>query len=160
MVLSAAVKNLYGLIEGKTKMLRHLQVQNNVELFCLFILHIYERVRPELTIVDAIDTLEERGPRGGVPTRRGIILGGEDALAIDGVILNLMHKSIADVPLMYYANKYKLWGSNLDNIEIFNEFDLSLDGFKFPNEYSDISFSIKKAIKSVMKHFLLIVTGK
>ncbi len=160
MTMTAAVKNLYGLIEGKIKMGRHVFVNNDMELFACFILHLCERVSSELTIVDAITTMEEIGPRNGVPTKRGLLFGGIDPVAVDRVILHLTGKMADFTPLMKYASKYKFGSSDLAKISLLGDLDANMQDFKFPEKVIDVSFSLKRAMKSVLKQFWLKIQGK
>ena len=156
MTLTCAVKNLYGLIAGKSKVIRHLLVNNDMELFSLFILQILNRSLPELTIVDAIDTLEQKGPRGGVVTKRGMLFAGTSSLAVDVVIASMIGIEISKVPLLLYANKYELKDSSIAEIDFINKDKLVLDDFKLSEELIPISFSLFRVIKSITKHLILL----
>jgi uncharacterized protein (DUF362 family)/Pyruvate/2-oxoacid:ferredoxin oxidoreductase delta subunit len=90
--MTGAVKNLFGLVPGRRK--SHMKIRfANKQTFCEFLLDLYDAVirgmKPPLGILhvmDAVTALEGRGPgSSGVPKKMGILLAGEDGIAVDYV---------------------------------------------------------------------------
>jgi len=160
MGFSAATKNLYGLIAGKGKVLRHFLVNNDIELFALVILRIWERVRPELTIVDAISTMEGRGPRRGIPVHRGLLIGSRNCLAIERVLTELIGCDISKHALVDVAKKYGFQAADLANIELINPDNKDLENFQLSSETLPISFSLPRIIKSCIRHLVILFSEK
>jgi uncharacterized protein (DUF362 family)/Pyruvate/2-oxoacid:ferredoxin oxidoreductase delta subunit len=80
---TGAVKNMYGAVPGGKKQYLH-AVGAKKEKFCKILVDIFQKVKPELSIMDAVVGLEGQGPgTGGSPKKVGLILTGENAFAVD-----------------------------------------------------------------------------
>jgi uncharacterized protein (DUF362 family) len=156
MLFSGAVKNLFGLVSGKLKAWRHFKARGSHEKFSLMVLAIYEQVRPCFTIVDAIDIMEKKGPRGGPVRRAGLLFAGINCLSIDRVICDVFGINPDRVPLLKTARKYGFSGCKLRDIQIEGNdvSDVRSEKYLFPEELNDISFSFPRVIKSVLRHLV------
>ena len=97
-VLTAAIKNLYGLIPGLRKAEYHKMAPLPQDLSRL-LLELYQIVRPKLrlTIVDGIVGMDGDGPSSGRIRPIGIVAIGDEALALDkelAIFLGLNPKKI------------------------------------------------------------------
>jgi len=90
MTYTGAVKNLYGLVPGKTKALLH-PIHPNPMSFGKLIYDIYEEINPQINIIDAIISMEGNGPSNGNLKKTGFIGISNDALALDLVIMDLIN---------------------------------------------------------------------
>lgn len=90
MVLTLAVKNLFGAVIGTDKASWHLRAGRDVETFAEALVQIYESIRPALSILDGILGMEGNGPNSGEPRHVGIIAASEDAVALDAVVCSLV----------------------------------------------------------------------
>jgi uncharacterized protein (DUF362 family)/Pyruvate/2-oxoacid:ferredoxin oxidoreductase delta subunit len=96
-LLSAAIKNLFGLVWGTYKTELHKKYFENSE-FSKILVDIYQEVRPTLTIVDGITAMEGDGPATAGKVRDlGLILAGVDCVAIDSVLALIMGIKPTDV---------------------------------------------------------------
>ncbi len=156
MRMTLAVKNLYGLIYSKAKMWRHVLVNNDLELFSLFTLNIYNRILPEINIVDGIFSLSERGPYGGIPVDTGILAISDDALRLDMAVSRMIGADMDTIPLLKCALSYGLLDAGLSDTEIIcdKEFEGKQVSFKLPDELDPISFSLTHAVRSVTKQLI------
>jgi len=91
MRLTCAVKNMYGCVIGRRKALWHFKLQRGQDSFATMLLAVYEKTAPELTIVDAVVGMEGLGPMNGTPKSVGLILAGQDAVAIDRVMVEVLN---------------------------------------------------------------------
>ncbi|MDL1982116.1 MAG: DUF362 domain-containing protein [Deltaproteobacteria bacterium] len=162
MLFSGAVKNLFGLVSGKVKAWRHFKARGSHEKFSLMVLAIYEQVRPCFTIVDAIDIMEKKGPRGGPVRRAGLLFAGINCISIDRVICDVFNINPDRVPLLKAARKYGINGCKLSDIQIEGNdvSDVRSKKYLFPEELNDISFSFPRVIKSVLRHFVTVHGGQ
>jgi uncharacterized protein (DUF362 family)/ferredoxin len=80
--LSLAVKNLFGLVPGATKIGYHAKLADR-GAFSQGMLDILCYVRPALHIMDAVVAMEGNGPSGGDPRQVGTVLVSADAVAMD-----------------------------------------------------------------------------
>lgn len=93
MLLTLAVKNLFGTVIGSDKAAWHL-AGREVENFATALVQIYERVRPVVSILDGILAMEGNGPSSGTPRHLGIIAASEDAVALDATICRMVGYSV------------------------------------------------------------------
>jgi uncharacterized protein (DUF362 family) len=138
--LTAAVKNLFGLQQGGSKANHHVRVKNDAEAFSHLLLDIYIAIKNQvkLHIVDAVVAMDGEGPTNGNPLELGLIIAGEDAVAVDFVASSLMDWDPLDVGTNYLAAKRDLGPKCIDDVEIVGE---SLEEvkkrFKKPQIHSD-----------------------
>ena len=117
MTMTCCVKNLFGAVVGTQKAAWHLKAGADKELFAEMLLEVYRLREPDLNIVDAIVAMEGNGPGSGDPCRVGLLLAGENAVAVD-----VIAAEIASVPkkLLYLENaarRLALPGSDREEIE-------------------------------------------
>ena len=89
MLMTAAVKNMFGSVPGLTKAEYHC-VKATIEPFTKMLLDLHETVKPRLNLVDAIDCMEGNGPSGGTVRHMGYTLASKCAYAADEVCAALM----------------------------------------------------------------------
>ncbi len=107
-IMTAAVKNLYGLIPGFQKSLLHSRFMTSYE-FSDFLVHFYKTVENKicLNIVDAVVSMEGKGPASGKLRDTRCIIGGTDAVAVDIVCAKLIGADIKRIPyLKIYKDLY------------------------------------------------------
>lgn len=90
MVLTLAVKNLFGMVKGSERMGWHLAVGKDFPKFADMLLDIYLAVRPQFNLLDAITCMEGNGPGSGTPTERRFVAGCSDALALDASVTPIL----------------------------------------------------------------------
>ena len=83
MTMTCAVKNLFGSVIGTEKAGWHLKAGSSRELFARVLLEIYLLKKPTLNIVDAITAMEGNGPGSGDPIHLGLLIAGENPVAVD-----------------------------------------------------------------------------
>jgi len=97
MLLTGAIKNLFGFVWGRHKIEMHKKYFYPPE-FAGMLVDIYEEVKPALTIVDGIVSMEGDGPAtSGKLRRQNIIVAGKDAVAVDSVLAAIMGLAPTDV---------------------------------------------------------------
>jgi uncharacterized protein (DUF362 family)/ferredoxin len=90
MVLTLAVKNLFGCVVGTRKAGWHLQAGRDRDWFATLLLDIARVVKPRLNVVDAVVSMDGNGPAAGRPRRTGFICMGEDPVAVDAVVCDIL----------------------------------------------------------------------
>ena len=153
MFLTGAVKNLFGCVLGRKKAYWHFKLQPSHEDFAAMLLGIYEQIQPELTIVDAILSMEGNGPGNGTPIQTGLILAGQDAIAVDRVITELTGANPNNHFVIKAAAKLGFPSTDLNSIMISG---ISLEEARFASfqlpEVSSIGFSLKHIIRGLFKN--------
>jgi uncharacterized protein (DUF362 family)/NAD-dependent dihydropyrimidine dehydrogenase PreA subunit len=87
--LTGAVKNLYGCIPGRRKILYHLRYQD-VHEFCGFLVELNLSLPTRLHVLDTIVAMEGNGPRSGDPKTVGALLLSDDPVAVDATFCRLI----------------------------------------------------------------------
>ncbi len=118
MVITGAVKNLFGLIPGTFKLECHKNFYQP-EKFARMLLDIYEIAKPALNIIDGIHGIEGDGPATS-GTRRdfGLVMASSDAVAIDVALAKIMSLPSESVFTNQEAARRKILSADLGNIEI------------------------------------------
>ena len=88
-ILTAAVKNSYGLLPGVQKGNYH-KVFPDPTKFSDFLVDLYIAYHPDLFIVDGIAAMDGEGPAGGRIMERNLIAGSTDAMALDSILIEIM----------------------------------------------------------------------
>jgi uncharacterized protein (DUF362 family) len=98
-LLTAGVKNIYGVLPGYSKTLLHRQYPKPLE-FGRLIATIWTVIPPSFTLVDGIVGLEGQGPANGTPVALGFIAGSENPFALDRALCSLLKIDEHRVPYL------------------------------------------------------------
>jgi len=90
MVLTLAVKNLFGAVIGTDKMDWHLRAGKDFDTFATVLVQIFERINPAVSVIDGILGMEGNGPNSGQPRQIGIVAASTDPVALDSVVCRLV----------------------------------------------------------------------
>lgn len=101
-VMSGGVKNLFGCVPGLQKPEQHC-LHPSVEGFSEMLLSLAETVRPDLTVMDAVDCMEGNGPGGGKVRVMNCTLASRDVYALDEAAATLMALNPQMAPLVRHA---------------------------------------------------------
>jgi uncharacterized protein (DUF362 family) len=161
MMLSLAVKNLFGFVPGRRKALCHLLFSGNRKGFARLILEIMEHVQPQLTIVDGIVGMEGDGPSNGDPRGFGLVAAGTDCVAIDTVLAEVLGIQPRDVPILEVAHELGVGETRLDRIAILGE---QLDSIRVSEVWvpalSPIGFSVPRLARGMVKHCMALMRAR
>lgn len=98
MVMTCAVKNLFGCIPGRKKALMHCLVENNRYTFGRMLVENARTLAPELHLADGIIAMEGMGPTRGTPRQWGWVLAATDGVALDRLVAEAMGYALEEVP--------------------------------------------------------------
>jgi uncharacterized protein (DUF362 family)/Pyruvate/2-oxoacid:ferredoxin oxidoreductase delta subunit len=92
MLLTVAVKNLFGLVPGLQKAQWHLRTGGNTDAFARLLADIAFALSTvkSLHLADGIVSMEGRGPSSGVPRETGFLAVSPSALSLDTAICRLL----------------------------------------------------------------------
>jgi uncharacterized protein (DUF362 family)/Pyruvate/2-oxoacid:ferredoxin oxidoreductase delta subunit len=126
-IFTGAVKNMFGVIPHGLRLDCHRRFVRN-EVFSQMLVDLFSCVPPHLTIMDAVVGMEGEGPSAGVPRTLGLILGSQDAVALDAAATRIVGYNPQDVFTTYYAqerglgvgdmNLINIAGEKIDNVEV------------------------------------------
>ena len=109
MLLTLGVKNMFGCVVGLRKPQWHLRMGANRAMFARLLVLIHERLKPAVTILDGILALEGEGPsKGGKPRQLGLLIAGDDALAVDAAVCRMFGLEPDRLPTLQAAREMAL----------------------------------------------------
>ncbi len=126
MVLTLAVKNLFGTVIGMDKAAWHLRAGKDYDGFATVLAQIVEEVKPALSLIDGILGMEGNGPSGGTPRHIGIIAASKDAVALDATICRLVGFRVERLRTCVMAASLGMGITALDLIRVLGD---ELNGF-------------------------------
>lgn len=104
MNMTAAVKNLFGIIPGTMKSELHFRYRDP-HAFADLMVDLNEFLRPALTLVDAVDIMEGNGPTRGTPRHLGALIAGTDPYAVDRLCARLLGVGEEEIPYLSAARE-------------------------------------------------------
>ncbi len=120
-LLTAAIKNLFGLVVGTYKTELH-KNYFYPEDFSKVLVDIYEESRPALTVVDAVVAMEGDGPAAAGKLRNtNLLLAGADCVALDSILAQIMGVRPLDILTTKEAATRGLGAADNRSIEILGE---------------------------------------
>jgi len=134
MLMTLGVKNLFGTIVAQRKTEWHYMTGLNRDTFASLLVHIYQAVRPAVTILDGIWGMEGEGPGSGNPCRLNLMAAARDAVALDTTICRILGIPLETFPLYRAAKAGGIGEINRDRIRITGDFPESfrMPGFQVP----------------------------
>ncbi len=131
MMITGALKNVYGYLAGACKARVHVQAKKP-DTFAKAVCDIHQVRPPDLHLMDAITAIEGNGPcHGGQLRKVGKLLAANNALALDGVMARMMGVDPAGLPVQKEALARGLGTLEEKETEIVGEF-APIPGFKMP----------------------------
>lgn len=126
MLLTLAIKNLFGTVVGSDKASWHLQAGKDTDGFAMVLAQIYEEVKPTLSLVDGVLGMEGNGPSGGLTRWIGIMAGSTDAVALDATICRLVGFPVEKLRTCVVAQTLGIGTTERDRIALVGD---GVDGF-------------------------------
>lgn len=151
--LTGAVKNLYGCVPGKRKVWWHFQARHDLGRFSEMLVENARGVQSALTIVDAVVAMEGAGPRRGTPTPVGLVVAGDDPVAVDVVLCHLIGLPPERYEIVQAARRRGIGTTALQDIRVLGESleSARVPAFDLPTALQDISFNVPRMAKSALR---------
>jgi uncharacterized protein (DUF362 family)/Pyruvate/2-oxoacid:ferredoxin oxidoreductase delta subunit len=119
--MTAAVKNLYGLLSSVYKAEMH-KAHVRREDFAALVIEILKEARPSLAVCDAVTAMEGEGPgTSGTLRHLGLVAASSDALALDYVLAAVMGIDPMTVTTNKAAREQGMGYASLGEIELAGE---------------------------------------
>jgi len=154
MLLTMAVKNMFGAVVGLLKPQWHFKAGRDADLFARMLVELNLAIAPAFTILDGIYGMEGNGPANGTVRELNILMGGKNCVAIDTAAASLLKIS----PKSYFTGRaamnMRLPGSELSDIEIAGDLalDFNIENFKLPH-IIDSDWPMAGFLKKFLKSF-------
>ncbi len=104
MGMTAAVKNLYGVIPGTHKSEYHFRHEDPMS-FADMLVDLNEYVGPQLCLCDAVEIMEGNGPTMGTPRHLGLLLASRDPYRLDRLCAALLGLREREIPYLEAAKR-------------------------------------------------------
>ena len=124
MGMSAAAKNMFGVIPGTMKPEYHFRFPNH-EDFARMIVDIDEYFAPKikLCIADAIVGMEGNGPTAGTPREIGCLIASASPHKLDMVSAKIIGLSESEIPTLMAARERGLIPESINDLHVFGDVD-------------------------------------
>lgn len=123
--ITAAVKNMYGVVVGLHKTKCHADAPTEKGL-AKIIAKVFSLAKPDLTVLDAVVSMEGEGPSSGNPRKTDFVMSSSDAVAIDTVLSVLINTHPMNYAVIRECKRMGLGESLVGNIDVvgdnFSEF--------------------------------------
>ena len=157
MLLTLAVKNLFGCIPGRRKAQWHFKAGVDRNAFATMLIELHGIVKPALSVVDAVVGMEGNGPGNGTPKPMGFIAAGADAVSLDMALAFVLGVAPEKLPTTKAARAKGVAPDRLRDIEVAGDFaslgEAKVKGFKLPSE-SSLEWSIPEPVRKLLKESL------
>jgi uncharacterized protein (DUF362 family)/Pyruvate/2-oxoacid:ferredoxin oxidoreductase delta subunit len=131
-LMTCAVKNMFGVVPGFRKGEQHKRYPKPRE-FAEMLVHLYKLVTPSLNIVDAVLAMEGNGPSSGKPRMLGMLMAGEDAVAVDAVAARMIGFPEGFVDTTRIAAQMGLGEGNVEKLTLLGDAaGERVEGFELP----------------------------
>ncbi len=137
MLFTGALKNLYGCVPGLRKAHYHFCAVHPDD-FGELLADIVLQIKPKFAIVDAITSMEGDGPSAGKLRNTGLIIMGQDLVAVDAVMAYIMGYAPLKDPTLSAAQRLNLGCADLKDIDVFCDGKLDdyiIRNFKKPSNW-------------------------
>lgn len=152
-----AVKNMFGVVSGKSKALWHFSKGRDVGDFCELLIEIYRFMNPAVTIIDAVKVMDGPGPIRGRARELGWLIGGVEPIACERVCCQLVNIKPEIVPIIEKAKEMGFGCHGAEQIQIVGDWpaeDICTD-FELP-ELIPVRFPLLQVCKSICKQIVLL----
>lgn len=161
LVVTIAVKNMFGCVSGKAKAVWHYKKGETFEEFCTMLIDIYKLLNPVITIVDAVVAMEGPGPIRGKPRHLGWMAASVDPIAAETVCCRLIGCNPEDLPVIKTAQKLRFGCSNEQNIEAAGDLDPIKEQVELEAaQLIPLRFSPLRIIKSIIRQIFILAKSR
>jgi uncharacterized protein (DUF362 family)/Pyruvate/2-oxoacid:ferredoxin oxidoreductase delta subunit len=149
-LLTCGIKNMFGCVPGLHKVNYHLEAPTREE-FSEALVDLFEKIRPVVTIADAVTAMEGQGPSNGKLRELGLIIASTDTIALDAVCSKIMCFEPLDIPTTRIAYRRKLGEADIEKIDILGEKLPEYKDFEHPTKVSAMLNKMPAAFKFLLK---------
>jgi uncharacterized protein (DUF362 family) len=131
MIMTLAIKIMYGAIPGLTKARLHSNFFKK-DSFADMLLDLLYVVKPDITIMDGILAMEGDGPFSGKPVNLNLLLASKDPIAMDIAICKILNINETGIPTLKRAKIRKMFPMKIE-YPILKPNDILKNDFKLPS---------------------------
>ena len=160
--LTAAVKNFFGCVVGARKALIHALHGERANHFQSVIIEVMLALQPSLTVVDGIEAMSVTGPMNGEAAWLGIVAAGQNPVAVDTALYQMLRIAPSEAPLWREAQARNLPGARPEEIlfPLAAPGDFDTSAFQAPRALDPLAFTPGRLAVSVARRLWRRVTGR
>jgi len=142
LLVTMAVKNLFGIVKGTRKALLHMRHGADHHHFAGLLLDLLPLLPAQLHLADALETMHQSGPLHGSPLSLHCLAAAVNPLALDTALLAALEIDPDRSPIARVAKRRGLAGSLPENVVYphLDPADFSGSGFVVPEQLQSIRF--------------------
>ncbi|GAB4346657.1 MAG: DUF362 domain-containing protein [Desulfobulbaceae bacterium] len=161
MRVTLGVKNLFGCVVGMRKPIWHMVHGGDHGSFAEHLVELLEVLGPTTTLVDGITAMHRTGPIGGEPYPLHLVAGGEDPVAVDRALLEILAVPPESSPLMGVCLRSGNRSADLASLDFPHRTpaELAVDSFIVPERLSPVRFNPFRFLRSGLRRMWLKVTA-
>lgn len=161
LVMTIAVKNIFGCVSGKAKAIWHYRKGATFDKFCTMLIDIYKLLAPVLTIIDAVVVMEGPGPIRGNPKKLGYIVASADPMAAEVITCDLIGLLPQQLPLIMTAEKIGFGCTNRQNIQIVGDSPTDSAPVRLvPAELTPLRFTPARIVQSILRQIFILLKAE
>jgi uncharacterized protein (DUF362 family) len=153
MVVTFAVKNMFGCVSGKQKPYWHFSKGASMARFARFLMRIYAAIPPVLNLVDGIAAMDQTGPINGRPRALHWLIAGPDPIAVERACARLVGLPSETLPTIKAAEELQFGCPSDDQVHMVDTpwSDVTcMTDFEIP-ALIPVRFTLGRVVKSVVK---------
>lgn len=161
MLVTMAVKNVFGIVKGLNKAQLHMVHGDTHAEFAGIILDLLALLPPQLHLADAIEVMHCSGPLDGKRLALGCVAAARCPVALDTALLGVLEVDRIRSPLWQAAQVRGLAGSNAGELvyPLFTPKDFQGSGFLTPDNLHGIRFSPWRFLRGLVKRVVIKIVG-
>lgn len=155
MLVTGAVKNLYGVVVGSRKAMLHMTHGGSHSQFADLLIQLPGLLPAQVSLVDAVEVMHRSGPVSGERLELGCIAGGRDPVALDTALLGLLHLPLERSPLWQAAARLRHPGCSLPHLRfpLAQPEDFAGSAFVAPESLDNVRFNPFRFVASMVKRW-------
>ena len=159
MLLTLAVKNLFGLVAGMRKALAHTSEGQSPDGFANALAALWAALPPVAALADGIIAMQRTGPSGGIPHPLGLLASSPSAVALDEALCAVLGVEFRRTPLgaaleRRHAPGCAAAGAIVRYTDARPE-EVAVRDFALPAELTHTSFRPGRLLRSCLRRFWL-----
>lgn len=116
-LMTMAVKNMFGAIVGMRKSQWHLRAGKDANYFARMLVELCYFLNPSLSIIDAVIGMDGNGPGSGRPREIGLVAASDDPVSLDRVMADIVGVNPEKILTLVAARELGYGPTNLSQIE-------------------------------------------
>lgn len=160
MLVTMAVKNLFGTIVGARKAMLHMTKGSTHDTFARVVLGLQPLFPRQVHLIDGIEVMSGSGPMDGIGIKLDLIGGAISPVALDTALMQVLGLDLWRSPLWRVAVAAGVVGSDPETLRypFFRPEDFSPKDFVTPSGLNPIRFNPLRFLKGMVKR--VIVKGR